>query len=63
MIAKIAVISGQSLAWAQLLLVILDLSVNDHRAMEFIYSIVYISIFILTIFIFPLLSGLYEADD
>lgn len=62
-VAKIAVISGQSLAWAQLLLIILDLSVNDHHIMEFIYSIMYISIFVLTVFIFPLLSGLYEADD
>lgn len=62
-VSKIAVISGQSLAWAQLLLIILDQSVNDHHVMEFIYSIVYISIFVLTVFIFPLLSGLYEADD
>lgn len=61
--AKIIVIAAQSVAWAQLLLIILDLSVQDNDAMQFIYSIVYVALFVLTVFVLPFFSGLYEADD
>lgn len=59
LIAKILVIAAQFLAWAQLLLVILDLSVTDIDAMRVIYEIVYVGLFVLTVFALPFFSALY----
>ena len=63
LIAKILVIAAQFLAWAQLLLVILDLSVTDTDAIRIIYDIVYVGLFVLTAFALPFFSALYETDD
>ena len=60
--SKILIVFGQSLAWAQLMLVVLDLSLGSGQTMQVIYEVVYGFIFVLTVFVLPFVSALYEAD-
>jgi hypothetical protein len=61
--SKIIIIISQALAWGQLLLVPLDLGVSGSSAMQTVYSIVYILIFVFSVFIMPFISALYESDE
>ncbi len=63
--AKVIVIFCQGLAWGQLLLIPLDLSLSgdgNQSAMNVIYSIVYVVIFTFTAFIIPFTTFIYEED-
>jgi hypothetical protein len=57
--SKIIIIISQALAWGQLLLVPLDLGVSGSSTMQTVYSIVYILIFVFSVFIMPFISALY----
>ncbi len=66
LICKLAVIIGMTLAWAQVLILPLDVANNRSFGgginMQIFWEIVYISTAIMIIFIIPALSAYYESD-
>ena len=66
LICKLAVIIGMTLAWAQVLMLPLDVANNRSFGgginMQIFWEIVYISTAIMIIFIIPALSAYYESD-
>ena len=66
LICKIIVVLGMTLAWAQVLMLPLDVANNRSFGgginMQIFWEIVYISTAIMIIFIIPALSAYYESD-
>lgn len=65
MFPKILVITSQALAWGQLLLLPLDLSITtSDPSSNFIlaYEVIYPIIFSMIIFLNPLATNFYESD-